>query len=58
MGRKIRRIALVVLMAFAALVAPLALPIRIIVLKRRREVPKTEFVLREVTTGLPQPETA
>lgn len=56
-GRQIRRVALVVLMMFAALVAPLALPLRIVVLKRRREIPKTEFVVRHVTPGRLLPET-
>jgi hypothetical protein len=46
-GRRPRRIALVVLMAFAALVAPIAVPIRIVVLALRREPKKTEFVVRE-----------
>jgi len=42
-----------VLMIFAALVAPIALPIRIIVLHLRRETPKTEFVVRHVSPGDP-----
>jgi hypothetical protein len=46
-GRRLRRIALVVLMAFATLIAPIAVPIRIVVLALRRESKKTEFVVRE-----------
>jgi hypothetical protein len=59
-GRQVRRAALVVLMIFAALVAPIALPIRIIVLHLKRETPKTEFVVRHVSPGdmlEPLPET-
>ena len=38
--------ALVTLMTLAALVAPVAVPIRIVVLKRRRLTPTTELVVR------------
>jgi hypothetical protein len=50
-GRQLRRTALVVLMMFAAVVAPIALPIRIIVLHLKRETPKTEFVVRHIASG-------
>jgi len=50
-GRKIRHTALVLLMILAAVVAPIALPIRIIVLHLKRETPKTEFVVRHVSPG-------
>jgi len=56
-GRQIRRVALVVLMILAALAAPVALPLRIVVLKRRREVAKTEFVVRHVAPSGFLPET-
>jgi hypothetical protein len=53
----LRRIALVTLMVLAALVAPVALPIRMVVLHLRREPKTTEFVVREDQTSpirLPQ----
>ena len=53
MGRQIRRMALVFLMIFAALVAPIALPIRIVVLHLKRDTAKTEFVVRHVSPGDP-----
>jgi hypothetical protein len=45
-GGRIRRLALVTLMVLAAVVAPIAVPIRVIRGQRRREVRKTEFVVR------------
>jgi hypothetical protein len=57
MGRRLRRGALVALMVLAAVVAPVALPIRMVVLHLRRETKRTEFVLREERTSpirLPQ----
>ena len=51
--------ALVVLMAVAALVAPIAVPIRIVVLHLKRDRNKTEFVVREERSSrLQLPETA
>jgi len=50
-GRQIRRIVLVALMILAAVVAPVALPIRIVVLHLRRDTAKTEFVVRHVAPG-------
>ncbi|MGA9159884.1 MAG: hypothetical protein WB297_03315 [Actinomycetota bacterium] len=59
MGRRIRRIALVVLMILAALVAPIAVPIRIVVLHLKRDQNKTGFVVREERSSpLQLPETA
>jgi hypothetical protein len=46
MGR-IRRLALVALMILATLVAPIAVPIRLVRLQRRREARRTEFVVRD-----------
>ncbi len=58
MGRRMRRIALVALMVLAAIVAPVALPIRIIVIHLQRETKKTEFVVRqERRTDLELPQT-
>lgn len=51
MGRRIRRGALVSLMVAAALVAPVALPIRMVVLHLRRDTARTEFVVRHATPG-------
>ena len=51
MGMRLRRLALVTLMILAALVAPVALPIRIVVMHLRRDTAKTEFVIRHVTAG-------
>ena len=47
MGSRIRRIALVTLMVLAAVVAPIAVPIRMVVLYLRREAKRTEFVVRD-----------
>jgi hypothetical protein len=44
---RIRRVALVALMVLAAVVAPIAVPIRMIVLQRRRVPTRTEFVVRD-----------
>jgi hypothetical protein len=45
-------------MVLAALVAPIAVPIRMLVLRRRRESPRTEFVVRdEHRSELELPET-
>lgn len=46
-GRSIRKLALVALMLFAAVVAPIALPIRMIVELRRKDVRKTEQIVRQ-----------
>jgi hypothetical protein len=46
-GRGLRRVALVALMLFAALVAPIALPIRILVERVRRDTRRTEQVVRQ-----------
>ena len=45
-GWRLRRFALVALMLFAALVAPIALPIRILVERVRRDTRRTEQVVR------------
>jgi hypothetical protein len=45
-GGRIRRMACVTLTVFAVLVAPIALPIRLIRGQRRREPRKTELVVR------------
>ena len=59
MPGRIRRIAFVVLMILAALVAPIAVPLRMIVLQRRRVPTRTEFVVRdERPNALGRPETA
>jgi hypothetical protein len=47
MARRIRRVALVSLMVLAAVLAPVAVPIRILVLHLRRETTRTEFVVRD-----------
>ena len=48
-GRRLRKAALVTLMLFAAVVAPVALPIRILVERVRRDTRKTEQVVRQET---------
>jgi hypothetical protein len=54
----VRKAALVALMILSALVAPIAVPIRIVVLHLRRESKKTEFVVRdERVSDLELPET-
>lgn len=45
-GRSLRKTALVALMILAAVAAPVALPIRMIVALRRRETTRTEQVVR------------
>ncbi len=53
-----RRFALVALMILAAIIAPVALPIRMIVVHLRRETSRTEFVVREERrTDLELPQT-
>ncbi|HEY7756063.1 MAG TPA: hypothetical protein VID69_07545 [Actinomycetota bacterium] len=47
MARRIRRYALVSMMILAAVVAPIAVPIRIVVLHLRRETSRIEFVARD-----------
>jgi hypothetical protein len=55
-GRRLRKVALVTLMLFAAVVAPIALPIRILVERVRRDTRKTEQVVRQETrAGLADP---
>ena len=46
-GRSIRKLALVALMLFAAVVAPIALPIRMVVELMRKDVRKTEQIVRQ-----------
>ena len=56
---RIRKAALVALMILAAMVAPIAMPIRMLVLRRRRDGARTEFVVRhERHFELELPETA
>ena len=43
---RIRKAALVALMILAAILAPIAVPIRMLVLRRRRDGARTEFVVR------------
>ena len=43
--------ALVSLMILAAVVAPVALPIRIVVMHLRRDTAKTESVVRHIASG-------
>ncbi len=58
MGRRVRRGVLVALLVLAAVVAPVALPIRIVVLHLRRETKKTEFVvLQERADSIRLPQT-
>ena len=55
-GRRLRKAALVTLMLFAAVVAPVALPIRILVERVRRDTRKTEQLVRQETrAGLTDP---
>jgi hypothetical protein len=51
MARQIRRVALVALMLLAAIVAPVALPIRIVVMHLRRDTAKIGFVARDIGSG-------
>jgi hypothetical protein len=44
---RIRRYALVTMMILAAAVAPIAVPIRIVVLHLRRDTSRIEFVVRD-----------
>jgi len=58
-GRSLRKTALVALMILAAVAAPVALPIRMIVALRRRETSRTEQVVRpDRTTEQTFPSTA
>jgi hypothetical protein len=51
-GRTFRKVALVVMMLFAAIVAPIAIPIRMIVELVKRDSAKTEqIVLRETRSA-------
>ena len=45
-ARNVRKAALVALMILAAVVAPVALPIRMIIARRQRETIRTEQVVR------------
>jgi hypothetical protein len=57
-GGRIRRLALVTLMVLAALVAPIAVPIRVFRGQRRREPRKTELVVHAERSAAPRlPET-
>ena len=55
MGRRLRRIALVSLMVAAAVLAPVALPIRMVVMHLRRETARTEQVVHEQRTSALRP---
>ncbi|HEU4527935.1 MAG TPA: hypothetical protein VFT80_08405 [Actinomycetota bacterium] len=45
-GRSLRRIALVAMFAAAAVAAPVALPIRMLIARRQRPIQTTEQVVR------------
>jgi hypothetical protein len=53
-GGRIRRLAFVTLLVLAALVAPIAVPIRVIRGQRRREPRKTELVARFERSAAPR----